>query len=149
MNINTVKPQPTDRVELVGYALEQSGHLWAAEREIKKHSLQDDPHVLTALVRTVYNQVYGWNVGGFTLSEVRRWVGSKLQAQDTTKFAHPQHGGDPSFVVGAKLAVMREVWADQNVTEGHVRAIMGRLAWRGITVSYEEAFKMWDEYRFG
>lgn len=153
MNVNTVKTIPTDRVELVGFALEQSGHLWRVEQMIA--DTVDHPADVASLNRRVYNQMYIWNVGGFTQREVQQWIASKRQGKTQVTpsgavFVPPatQMGADPSFVVGAKLEVLRNVF-HANLEGGHIRAIMARLQMRGIIVSYEEAFKMWDEFRFG
>lgn len=146
MNVNTVKPQPTDRVELVGYALEQSGHLWAVEQMLVGYTTLTETHEFTALVRRVYNAIYRWNVGGFTLSEVRTWVFSKVKrgTPDQSIFKHPQQDSDPSFVVAAKRAVVDEVAT--HLIYDAPRAIQRRLKDRGIEIDIHEAHRLWNAH---
>ncbi len=143
MNVQTTHEVPGNTLERINFALDQSGHRWRVEQLVAAGA--------TAMEISLQFEAWGdglrqWPMYAI-LALIRDIQGSVVDDGAVSgRFVHPQQSGDPSFVQAAHAAVLREVY-DGNVYDP-VRAIVGRLAQRGILVSHEQAFKMWDEFRF-
>lgn len=64
MNVDAHNPRPTDRVAALNWDLEQSGHAWMVDQEIRHANVAtlESPASFSVIVDVVYGWLFDWDI---------------------------------------------------------------------------------------